>query len=144
MAADSSLSFGPFWVDTQNECVRRGTEVIKLTPKAFAVWRYLVEHPGRIVTKDEIFEAVWKETVVSDITLAVCVREIRKSLGDEAKTPQYIETMHRRGYRFIAALTTTPSPVPSSEFRVLSQEEVISSQSSVISSQQEENQKAKG
>jgi TolB-like protein/DNA-binding winged helix-turn-helix (wHTH) protein/tetratricopeptide (TPR) repeat protein len=122
MATDSSLSFGPFWLDTQNECLRRGTEVIKLTPKAFAVLRYLVEHPGRLVTKDEIFAAVWKETVVSDITLAVCVREIRKSLGDEAKTPQYIETMHRRGYRFIAPLTTAP-PVVSRQLSVLSQTE---------------------
>src|SRR5712692_1678116 len=80
MAVAISLSFGPFRVDTQNECVRRGMESIKLTPKAFAVLRYLVEHPGRLVTKDELFEAVWKETVVSDIALAVCVREIRKGL----------------------------------------------------------------
>jgi TolB-like protein/DNA-binding winged helix-turn-helix (wHTH) protein/Flp pilus assembly protein TadD len=89
--------------------------MIKLTPKAFAVLRYLVEHAGRLVTKDEIFEAVWKETVVSDITLAVCVREIRRSLGDEAKTPQYIETVHRRGYRFIGEVVSSQQSVASRE-----------------------------
>ncbi|HKA56831.1 MAG TPA: winged helix-turn-helix domain-containing protein [Candidatus Binatia bacterium] len=111
MAADTSFSFGAFRVDPQNACVWRGTEMLKLTPKAFAVLHYLVSHPGRLVTKDELFAAVWQETVVSDVALAVCVREIRRDLADDAKTPLYIETVHRHGYRFIAAVTQEAQPV---------------------------------
>ncbi|HEV8712695.1 MAG TPA: winged helix-turn-helix domain-containing protein [Candidatus Binatia bacterium] len=111
MAADTSFSFGAFRVDTQNACIWRGTEMLKLTPKAFAVLHYLVTHPGRLVTKDELFTAVWQETVVSDVALSVCVRELRKGLEDDAKTPLYIETVHRRGYRFIAAMTQETQPV---------------------------------
>ena len=74
--------------------------------------------------------------MVSDITLAVCVREIRKGLGDEAKTPHYIETVHRRDYRFIAALTTAPSVV-SSQASVVSQTEVVSSQHPVARRQEQ-------
>jgi tetratricopeptide (TPR) repeat protein len=55
-----------------------------------------------LVTKDELLDAVWPETYVSDVVLKVCVREIREVLGDQAKSPQYLETVHRRGYRFIA------------------------------------------
>jgi TolB-like protein/DNA-binding winged helix-turn-helix (wHTH) protein/Flp pilus assembly protein TadD len=122
MATETSVSFGAFRLDRQNACVWRDTEMIKLTPKAFAVLSYLIEHPGRIVTKEELFTVVWPETVVSDVALSVCVREIRKSLEDEVKTPQYIETVHRRGFRFIG--------------------KVVSNQWSVIS-QEEENQRAK-
>jgi tetratricopeptide (TPR) repeat protein len=81
------------------------------------VLRYLGERPGRLVSKDELFSAVWPKTIVSDIALAVCIREIRKALGDDSKAPQFIETAHRRGYRFIAPLTTAP-PVSSSRFQV--------------------------
>jgi DNA-binding winged helix-turn-helix (wHTH) protein len=101
MATETAYSFGIFRLDPQNACVWRDEEMIKVTPKAFAVLQYLVEHPGRIVTKDELFTSVWPETVVSDVALSVCVRELRKSLEDDAKTPQYIETVHRRGFRFV-------------------------------------------
>jgi hypothetical protein len=72
----------------------------------------LVEHPGRLVTKAALLDAVWKEIVVSDSLPAVCVGELRKALGDEPKTPQFIETVHGRGYRFIAKVTiAAPDPV---------------------------------
>jgi DNA-binding winged helix-turn-helix (wHTH) protein/predicted ATPase len=127
------MIFGPFRFDATNECVWRGAEAISLTPKAFAVLRHLVTHPGRLVTKEELLETVWSETYVSDAVLKVCVGEIRKALGDDAKTPQFIETVHRRGYRFLPAITT--QPVPRSTFHVSSSEpqhSALSTQHSVL------------
>jgi len=108
----------PSWrLDVDNECLRRGEQAVALTPKAFAVLRYLVEHPGRLVTKAELFDAIWPDTYVSDGVLKNCVMELRKALEDEARAPQFIETVYRRGYRLIAPLTTA-SPVSSSKFHV--------------------------
>jgi TolB-like protein/DNA-binding winged helix-turn-helix (wHTH) protein/Tfp pilus assembly protein PilF len=98
----------------------RGVQEVKLMGKAFAVLRYLVGHPGQLATKDDLFAAAWPETVVSEATLVSCIQELRQALRDDAKKPRYIETAHRRGYRFVAAVA---APVPSPEFRVLSQEE---------------------
>src|SRR5262249_30575746 len=107
MLSETAILIPPFRLDTVNECLWRGTQAIALTPKAFAVLCCLVEHPGRLVTKGELLNAVWPEIYVSDAVLKVCVCEIRKALGDQHKTPRFIETLHRRGYRFIAPLTTT-------------------------------------
>src|SRR5215470_14736399 len=98
------LSFPPFRLDVGDEQLWHGARAIELRPKTFAVLRYLVEHPGRLVTKEEVLNAVWPQTVVSEWVLKSCIRELREALGDEARTPQYIETVHRRGYRFIAAV----------------------------------------
>ncbi len=64
---------------------------------------YLVEHAGALVTKDEVLDAVWQHRFVSESVLKVCINELRRTLDDSAKTPRYIETVARRGYRFIAA-----------------------------------------
>jgi predicted ATPase len=117
---ERQIAFVPFRLDLENECVRCGAQAILLTPKAFAVLHYLVEHAGRLVTKEELFQVVWPRVVVSDAVLKVCVGEIRKALGDNAKTPRFIETLHRRGYRFIAPLTTAHQPVASSQHPVVS------------------------
>src|SRR5262245_60200531 len=109
MTAKQQVVFGPFRLDLADERVWRGQEVCKLTRKAFAVLRYLVEHAGRLVTKEELFKAVWPEVVVGDATLAVCVRELRQILGDTTKPAQYIETVHGRGYRWIAPLSSAPA-----------------------------------
>jgi len=109
MEVSPSLLFPPFRLDLGNEQLWRGAQELELRPKTFAVLRYLAQHPGQLVTKDEILDSVWPQTVVSDSVLKNCIRELRKALGDEALAPQYIETVHRRGYRFIAPLTTTPS-----------------------------------
>jgi len=99
--------FLPFRLDTVNQCLwrRQGTahdERILLTPKAFAVLRYLVEHAGRLVTQEELLEAVWPETHVQPEVLKSRIFEVRSALGDRPKTPRFIETLPRRGYRFIA------------------------------------------
>ena len=100
--------FGSFQLDPTNSCLRRAGREISLTPKAFAVLRYLVEHVDQLVTKDDLWRAVWTGVSVTDAALTVCMSEIRKALGDEAKNPRYIQTVHRRGYRFIAPVTDQP------------------------------------
>src|SRR5262245_40158953 len=99
------LRFPPFRLDPANACLWRGAKIVRLTPKAFSVLRCLAEHHGQLVTKDALLEAVWPGTVVGDAVLKVCVREIRKALGDRAGAPRFVGTIHRRGYRFLADVT---------------------------------------
>ncbi|HXH84840.1 MAG TPA: AAA family ATPase, partial [Candidatus Tectomicrobia bacterium] len=101
MRSDRSVTFGPFRLDPGTESIWRGGDEIRLRPKTFAVLRYLAERPGRLITKEELLQAVWPEVAVGDAALTVCVGEIRKALGDEARTPRFIETVHRRGYLFL-------------------------------------------
>jgi DNA-binding winged helix-turn-helix (wHTH) protein len=82
-----------------------GAQEIRLTPKAAAVLGVLVAHAGDPVSKEALFESVWRDTVVTDDALVSCIRELRRALGDDAREPRYIETRHRRGYRFAASLT---------------------------------------
>jgi len=117
MQEERAVCFGPFRFERTNEQVWRGSKACKLTGKAFAVLRYLVEHPGQLVTKEDLFQAVWPEVVVSDAALTVCIREIRQALEDDTKTPRYIETVPKRGYRWIAPLTAS-QPVQRSRFKV--------------------------
>jgi len=109
MAEKSFLTFVGYAVDVQNEQLWRGEQLLRLTNKAFAVLRYLVEHPGQLVTKDALFAAIWPESIVSETTLTNCIGELRRALGDNPKQPQFIETVQRRGYRFLSAVTTHSS-----------------------------------
>jgi DNA-binding winged helix-turn-helix (wHTH) protein/tetratricopeptide (TPR) repeat protein len=112
-----SVRFGPFHLDTENACVWRGDQALHLTPKAFAVLRTLLARPGRLVTKDELWQSVWPGIAVSDAALTVCVREIRRRLDDDTKASRVIETVHRRGYRLIAPTahdTRTATAAPAS------------------------------
>src|SRR5262249_10823601 len=89
--------FGEFRRDLPSERLLRGAETVRLRPKSFAVLRYLVAHPGRVVTKDELLRAVWPDTTVSEVVLTVCLNELRQALGETAQAPQCIATVHRRG-----------------------------------------------
>jgi DNA-binding winged helix-turn-helix (wHTH) protein/tetratricopeptide (TPR) repeat protein len=107
------LLFEPFRVDVADERLWRGEDVVRLTNKAFCVLRYLAENPAKLVTKDDLLNAVWPDTNVSEAAMTVCIRELRQALGDDAQAPQFIETVRGRGYRFIAKVTITDrSPVP--------------------------------
>jgi DNA-binding winged helix-turn-helix (wHTH) protein len=75
---------------------------VPVAPKGFDVLAYLVEHAGRVVTQEEILGALWPETYVNPEVLRKYIREIRKALGDRPDNPEFIETMPKRGYRFIA------------------------------------------
>ena len=101
--------FSAFRIDPLNEQLWRGQEEIVLRPKTFEVLRYLLERPRQLVTKAALLDAVWPKLAVSDSMPAICVGELRRALGDEASTPHLIETVHGRGYRFIAEVTTTPA-----------------------------------
>jgi DNA-binding winged helix-turn-helix (wHTH) protein/predicted ATPase len=104
-----SVRFGPFHLDAENACVWRGSEALRLTPKAFAVLRVLLAHAGRLVTKDELWQSVWPGIAVSDAALTVCIREIRQRLDDDYRAPRVVETVHRLGYRLVAQ-TTSDTP----------------------------------
>jgi DNA-binding winged helix-turn-helix (wHTH) protein/tetratricopeptide (TPR) repeat protein len=101
---EKQIVFSPFRLDPANEQLWIGLEPIPLAPKAYAVLYFLATHPGRLVTKDELLDAVWPETHVTEGVLKVAVAEIRKALNDVSRSPRFIETAHRRGYRFIAAI----------------------------------------
>ena len=101
-----SVTFGCHRFDLETGLLWCDKREIKLTPKASAVLKMLVTHAGEPVHKDELFASVWNGTIVSDDALTTCVQELRKALADDAKQPRFIETRHRRGYRFIAQLST--------------------------------------
>ena len=91
-------------IEAENEWAWCGRKRLSLMPKAFAVLRHLVDHAGRLVTKEELLAAVWRDTIVSDAALASCIRDLRRALGDAPEKPRYIETVHRRGFRFIGPI----------------------------------------
>ena len=99
----------PICLDLINECLRYGAQTISLRPKTFAVLQCLIEHAQQLVSKTTLLEVVWPETVVGDGVLMVCIRELRQALGDDPRTPRFIATAHRRGYRFIGQVIREPA-----------------------------------
>ena len=120
--------FPPFRLDANNAQLWRGVVEVHLRPKTFDFLRYLVENPGRLLTKAALLDAVWPDVSVSDSMPAISVRELRKALGDSAHTPRFIETVQRRGYRFIADVKlefvhgSTPPKALKSSFAVQAQQ----------------------
>src|SRR4029453_4667011 len=104
MGNEKRIVFDPFSLDLANECLWKGSQAIKLRPKAFAVLHYLLQRPGQLVTKEELLNAVWPETFVGEAVLKVAIGQIREALGDDSTSPRFIETAHRRGYRFISQI----------------------------------------
>lgn len=96
------LAFGPFILDPEAGRLLEGERVIPLAPKPFETLHYLAQRRGRVIPKSELMEKLWPETFVTDDVLVQSVVDIRRALGDHAKTPQYVETIPRRGYRFLA------------------------------------------
>ncbi|MGX2040446.1 ATP-binding protein [Methylocaldum sp. MU1018] len=102
MDSGDQLLFGPFRLDAGNAVLWREAEAVSLPPKAFALLRYLLMNSGRLLTKDALLDAVWHRRHVSESVLKGCINELRKALADDPKSPRYIETVAKRGYRFIA------------------------------------------
>ena len=98
------VSFAGYQFDLVTGRLWDRADEIRLTPKASAVLNELVTQAGRPVSKEELFSAVWTGTVVSDDALTSAIQELRRTLGDDARRPRFIETRHRRGYRFIATI----------------------------------------
>src|SRR5580765_5708240 len=118
MASDPLLTFDRFRLDPSSGQLHGESGPISLTPKALSLLEYLASRPGRLIKKTELLDALWPDTFVADGALKVCIREIRRALGDDAQAPRFIETAHRRGYRFIAGVTQSapaaaarPSPI---------------------------------
>lgn len=102
---ERQIFFPPFTLDTANESLSRGSEILPLRPKSLAILRYLVEHQQQLITKAELMRALWPQAKVLDATLKVSIGEIRKVLGDHATQSKFIETVGTKGYRFIAPIS---------------------------------------
>ena len=102
------VRFATFEVDLQNGELRKSGLKLKLTGQPFQVLAILLEQPGRVVTREELQKRLWPDTFVDvDHNLNTAINKIREVLGDSAENPRFVETLPRRGYRFIAPVTTT-------------------------------------
>jgi len=106
--------FESFGLDISNQCLWRNGEQIALAPKPFAVLRYLVENPGRLITHDELLDALWPEIYVQPQVLRTYMLELRKLLGDDPAKPRFIQTLPKRGYCFVAPVAESPAPASAS------------------------------
>ena len=101
------FAIGPWVLDTESNTVYRDGRVIRLEPKVAEVCAFLASRPGEVVRKEELIRAVWPDTFVTDDVLTKAISELRKALEDDAKRPQFIETIPKRGYRIIAPVVQT-------------------------------------
>jgi TolB-like protein/DNA-binding winged helix-turn-helix (wHTH) protein/Tfp pilus assembly protein PilF len=104
--------FKTFRLDTANHLLWRNGDRVPLAPKAFDVLAYLVEHAGQLATQDEILEALWSETYVNPEVLRKYILEIRRALGDRPDNPEFVETVPKRGYRFVAPVLEESAAEP--------------------------------
>ena len=112
--------FGPFVLDGGSYRLVRDGELIPLSPKIIDLLLYLAARPSTLVSKDELFKALWPDVAVTDNALTQAISELRQALGDDPAKPQYVQTVARRGYRFIAAVEAVtastafaaPAPAP--------------------------------
>src|ERR1051325_10410130 len=98
--------FGPYQLDSCKRILTREGEGIPLTPKATEILIALVKQAGQLVEKDELLKEVWPDTFVAESNLTQNIFTLRKALGDDRTGPKYIETVARRGYRFLATVRT--------------------------------------
>ena len=105
-------SFDDYTLDAEHYELRQAGRLVRLAPRVFNLLAYLVQHPGRVVTNEELKGRVWPNSeVVGESSLANAVAQARKVLGDTGQTQRYIQTVHRRGYRFVVPVTSRPSGV---------------------------------
>lgn len=117
-------SFEEFTVDPDRRELRRGVELLHLHPRAYDTLLYLLRHPGRVLGKEELLQAIWTDVAVGDNTLAQSIREIREVLGDHVQNPRFIRTVPRKGYLFLPGIReespeahtgTHADPLPAAE-----------------------------
>jgi TolB-like protein/Flp pilus assembly protein TadD len=102
MSDTQIYEFGSFRIDVNNRILLRGDRAVHLTDKVFNVLLLLIQKSGHLVTKEELMERVWPDSVVEENNLTVSVSALRKALGELQKGGPYIETVSKRGYRFVA------------------------------------------
>ncbi len=105
VGAGGMKQFAAFRLDTGNECLWHDGVQIALPPRPFMVLRYLVENPARLITHDELLDALWPETYVQPQVLRTYMLDLRKVLGDDAGQPRFIQTLPKRGYCFVAPVS---------------------------------------
>src|SRR6185369_3450907 len=98
--------FGPYRLNLVQRVLTRAGEIVSLTPKATDILALLVMNAGRVVEKDDLLKEVWAHTFVEDANLTQNIFTLRRALGDDRAEPKYIETVAKRGYRFIANVTS--------------------------------------
>ena len=108
----SRYSFGPFFLDSHALILSRGNQLLSLPPKAVETLLVLVERAGQVVTRDELLERVWPGSFVEPNNLAQQVSMVRNALDDRGDRPRYVETVSRRGYRFVAPVTRQDESAP--------------------------------
>ena len=101
MDLDTKFALGDFIVDRADERVLGPNGPLKLGHKAYRVLLSLAEQDGKLLTKDALFSSVWDGTTVSESALTSVIKELRRALGDESRTPRYIESVYGRGYRLL-------------------------------------------
>jgi DNA-binding winged helix-turn-helix (wHTH) protein len=115
-ASVARLRFEAFELDESNALLLHNGKAVTLAPKPFGVLCALARRPGCLRTKHALLDDVWGHQFVTDSVLKTAISEVRAALDDDPKQPRYIETVSRRGYRFIAATTARPSQhAPASE-----------------------------
>jgi DNA-binding winged helix-turn-helix (wHTH) protein len=108
--SSAAFAFGEFVLDPADERVRGPSGPVKLGNKAFRLLLQMVSERGKLVTKEELFSSVWDGTIVSEAALTSAVKELRRALGDDTRTPRFIESVYGRGYRFIAEVAEAEAP----------------------------------
>src|SRR5262245_19187403 len=106
---DHIYEFGPFCLDVAERMLMRAGEAIPLQPKAFDLLHVLVEHQGHLLEKDELLKVVWPDTIVEEVNLANNISVLRKALDEDGNGQRFIETVPRRGYRFVAKVSQIQS-----------------------------------
>jgi DNA-binding winged helix-turn-helix (wHTH) protein len=102
--------FGEFEVREREFLLIKAGEALTVEPKAFRVLLFLLRNPGRLVTKDEILNAVWSDYSVSDNSLTRSIATLRRLLGDDSREPRYIATVQTIGYRFVSPVDVLDGP----------------------------------
>lgn len=109
------VRFGPFEADLDSGQLRKGGLRIKLRDQSFRVLTALLDHPGEVVTREALRQRLWGSDVIVDFenNLNTAVGQLREALSDSSHRPKFIETLPKRGYRFIAKVSTLPVPAES-------------------------------
>jgi DNA-binding winged helix-turn-helix (wHTH) protein len=106
------VRFGEVTLDADSRQLFRGSQEVRISPKAFDLIKVLVESRPRALAKKELIERLWPATYVSETSLATLIREIRDAIGDDARNPRCVRTVHRFGYAFCGAATEAPEIGP--------------------------------
>lgn len=112
MEMQSRLRIGEWWADRTTNELRRGSETVRIEPKAMEVLMALAGRAGHVVSRDTLLAEVWPGVVVGDEALTQSIIKLRRALGDSPRKPSYVETISKRGYRLIAPVGGEPAPLP--------------------------------